>query len=121
MTWEKLNTRHIHSVKYYPSKKILKAYLKTGHFETYDQIPEARYRELIAGTHPHDIDMFFSNMIKPTVVSTRMTLNARMRRIAGFLAIAVLVTAFLVLLGLWNAGILDYWFADLFFQPYPAG
>lgn len=117
MAWEKLNTQNIHSVKYYPAKKILKAHLKSGHFEVYSHIPETRYRELLAGKHPHDIDMFFMNMIKPSMVSTHVTLNAKARRAARLAGIAILIVAFLVLLGLWNAGVIGTWMAELFPAP----
>lgn len=113
MAWKKLNTPDILSVKYYPATQILKARLKSGQYEIYKQITETRYQELLAGGHPHDIDTFFSNIIRPSRISTRKSLRWKIYRFARVLLTVAAVIAILALLGLWNSGLLDTYLAKI--------
>jgi hypothetical protein len=114
MAWKRLNTPDILEVKYYPAKQRLKAHLRSGYSEVYAPIAESRYRELLAGAHPHDIDMFFMNMIRPSRISARATIRYRARRIARLLFIFVIIAGLLILFGLWNSGFIDSYLAKLF-------
>lgn len=113
MKWELLDTRLILKIKYYPAEQKLKAHLRTGHTEIYAPISEARYQELKGSRVPHDIDTFFSNMVRPSKVSRRPTIRYRARRIARSLAFAIVVVGILALFGLWNSGLLYTYFAGL--------
>ena len=107
MAWKRLDTQDVLNVRYYPHRKRLKAHLKSGYSAEYMPISEERYSQLVASGHHHDIDIFFRNMITPYQVSKRPTLRFTAIKIAKRAAAAAAVIAFVVLLGLWNSGVMS--------------
>ncbi|KAA0681725.1 hypothetical protein DTW90_36985 [Neorhizobium sp. P12A] len=108
-----LKVRHEHG------RERLRAHLRSGHTEIYAPISDAKFRELVEGGHPRDIDTYFSNMIRPSRVLRRPTVRYKLRRVVQFLFYPSLIVTILVLFGLWNSGIIDIYLANLLSRANP--